>query len=63
MARYITVHDDRIPYPIKDFTIPIEGDKNYVHTVEQVCETLYRIDDMLEDVASAKKTLYGEENS
>lgn len=54
MAKYITIHDDRIPYPIKEYTIPIEESGSYVRTVERVCEILYHIDDIAENLSDAE---------
>lgn len=61
LARYITIHDDSIPYPIKEYTIPIEESGNYVRTVERVCEILYHIDDMAEDPSDAEDSFFDEE--
>lgn len=59
--RYITIHDSRIPFPLKEYTIPVTEEGNYVKTIEHVCEMLYHIDDMLEDKAAAAAELYGKE--
>lgn len=58
--RYIIVHDDRIPYPVKEYVVPVTESGNYVNTVEQVCETLYHIDELLEDKKAASARLYGD---
>lgn len=58
--RYIIVHDDRIPYPVKEYVVPVTESGNYVKTVEQVCETLYHIDELLEDKKAASARLYGD---
>ena len=60
--RYITIYDSRIPFPIKEYTIPVTESGSYVNTVEQVCETLCHIDRMLEDMNKAASVFYGDEN-
>lgn len=54
LLRYITIHDDRIPYPIKEYTILVKETGSYTETLEEVCEYLYHIDDMLQDLAKSK---------
>ena len=61
MERYITIHDDRIPFPVKEYTIPVRETGNYTETLEEVCEYLQHIDEMLEDPAKAKAALYGDD--
>lgn len=46
--RYITVHDDRIPYPIKEFTFAVEDDTVYDHACERLAETLLEIDEIIQ---------------
>lgn len=62
MKRYITVHDERIPFPFKEYTIPVTESGDYVKTVGQVCETLCHIDRILEDTGKAAARFYGDED-
>lgn len=59
--RYITVHDDRIPYPIKEFTFAVEDDTVYDHACERLAETLLEIDEIIADPETAKKQFYDED--
>lgn len=59
--RYIIIHDDRMPYPIKEYVVPVTESGNYVKTIEQVCEMLYHIDELLEDRAKSAAELHGDE--
>lgn len=47
-----------MPYPIKEYVVPVTESGNYVKTIEQVCEMLYHIDELLEDRAKSAAELH-----
>lgn len=59
--RYITVHDDRIPYPVKELTFAVEDDTVYDHACHRLAETLLMIDEAIADPDEARKQFYGED--
>ena len=59
--RYITVHDDRIPYPVKELTFPLEDDTVYDHACARLAETLLSIDDSIANPEQAREKLFGED--
>lgn len=59
--RYVTVHDDRIPYPVKDLTFPVEDDTVYDYACKRLCETLLKIDEWIADPDRAGKRFFGED--
>lgn len=57
--RYITVHDDRIPYPVKELTFALEDDTVYDYACSRLAETLLMIDEVIADPDEARKQFYG----
>ena len=56
--RYVTVHDDRIPYPVKELTFALEDDTVYDYACTRLAETLLKIDECIADSETARKSFY-----
>lgn len=61
MARYITIHDDRIPLPMKDMTLKVEDNMDYTTTMMQLCEMFETIDEWIDNPELAQEYFYEEE--
>ena len=53
--RYITIHDDRIPYPVKEITFAIEDDTVYTYACMRLAETLLKSDEMIAEPERAEE--------
>ena len=56
--RYITIHDDRIPYPVKEITFAIEDDTVYTYACMRLAEALLKIDEMIAEPERAEEIFY-----
>jgi len=61
VLRYITIHDDRIPYPIKELTFAVEDDTVYTYACMRLAETLLKIDEMIAEPEKAEE-IFREQN-
>ena len=59
--RYVSLHDDRIPYPVKERTFAIEDDTIYDYACTRLSETLLTIDECIAEPDGAAKRWYGED--
>ena len=59
--RYITVHDDRILYSVKDLTFAIEDDTVYTYASMRLAETLLKIDEMIAELGRVEEIFLGED--
>ena len=61
LARYITVHDDKIPLPIKGLVINFEEGADCTEKIMHLCEMLQTIDEWIDDPDLVREKFYGDE--
>lgn len=59
--RYITVHDDRLPRPVKELMFAVEDDTVYTYATMRLAETLLKIDEAIAEPDRAEEILNSED--